>query len=443
MNWIHLDLKGMMPGVEAMLRWIDWLAAAGFDGVVMEYEDRLPWRVLPGLYREALTPEEWQRVWARARERGMQIAPLMQTQGHLEWVLMHDEYAHLREDGHWNEICPSRPEAQNLLRAWLDEVLARHPDGRYIHLGGDETWHLGTCPDCRRRAEASPHGRMGILLEHVGGLCRYVTSRGRLPMIWADMFWRTNTWSAEALPPETILIDWQYGSGGNWPSLAALQRLEHPVWGASAIRSGFDAKYALAPLGMRVDNILAWERLRRAGSVEHLLHTFWARTNSLTPNYGPWEGWLPGFLAAADAAAWERHPLKPLCDKVDEAMTAPEWTDLDPLIGRLESFTHDDSLVRDCVAWWVLSLQQRQAVHHAVEVALRNPAYEAVAPYRGIDPDALAARRKTASQYRGQAEAWRQSALAWLKAHGYSDVPEYLASKMAGIERCLAMTPGV
>ncbi len=245
------------------------------------------------------------------------------------------------------------------------------------------------------------------------------------------------------MPPETILIDWQYGSGGNWPSLAALQRLEHPVWGASAIRSGFDAKYALAPLGMRVDNILAWERLRRAGSVEHLLHTFWARTNSLTPNYGPWEGWLPGFLAAADAAAWERHPLKPLCDEVDEAMTAPEWTDLDPLIGRLESFTHDDSLVRDCVAWWVLSLQQRQAVHHAVEVALRNPAYEAVAPYRGIDPDALAARRKTASQYRGQAEAWRQSALAWLKAHGYSDVPEYLASKMAGIERCLAMTPGV
>ena len=433
MNWIHLDLKGMMPGRERMLRWIDWLADAGFDGIVMEYEDRLPWRTLPGLYREALSPDDWQAVWEQVKRCGLQLAPLMQTQGHLEWVLMHEEHAGLREDGHWSELCPSLPESQTLLRALLDEVIERHPDSRLIHLGGDETWHLGSCPVCRARADSLPQGRLGILLEHIGGLCRHVAARRRVPMIWADMFWRTNTWSCGALPPETVLIDWQYGSGGNWSSLTSLKKLGHPVWGASAIRSGFDAKYTIAPLGMRIDNILAWDRLRREGAVGNVLHTFWGRTNSLTPNYGPWEGWLPGFLAAADGAAWEHHPLRPLSREVDQAMIAPEWVDLSPLIARLEAFEHDDELVSDCVAWWALSLKHRRLVHEAVEVAVRNTAYEAVAPYRGLDPDQVAARAATAAGYRSRAAAWRPEAEAWLMERGYSDIPEYLDCKTAGI----------
>jgi hypothetical protein len=220
-----------------------------------------------------------------------------------------------------------------------------------------------------------------------------------------------------------------------------LKKLNRPVWGASAIRSGFDAKYAIAPLGMRLDNISVWNRMRYAGDVEHLLHTFWARTNSLTPNYGPWEGWLPGFLAAADAQAWEIHPLRELCVEVDQAMIAPEWTDLKPLITRLEAFTHDDAMVRDCVSWWVLSLKHRQIVHGTVESAIRHAAYGAVAPFRGIDPDQAAARSATTRQWQADTVAWHEAAAAWLKAHDYSDIPEYLACKTAGLERCLALPP--
>lgn len=439
MNWIHLDLKGMMPGLPGMLRWMNWLADAGFDGVVIEYEDRLPWRALPGLHREVLSRDDWQTLWAHCRKRGLQIAPLMQTQGHMEWVLRHPKHAHLREDGHWNELCPSHPETQNLLRAWLDEVIDFHPDSTFIHLGADETWHLASCPNCRKRAERSPQGRLGVFLEHVGGLCRQVTARGKIPMIWADMFWRTETWSSDALPPETILVDWQYGSAGNWPSLKALKQLDRTVWGASAIRSGFDAKYALAPLGMRLENIAIWNCLRESGDVNDILHTFWARTNSLTPNYGPWEGWLPAFLAAADGRAWESHPLKALCAEVDLAMIAPEWTDLKPLIGRLEAFRHDDPLVCDCVAWWALSLKHRQLVHGTVESAIRHAAYDAVAPFRGIDPEQVAKRAESTRQWQQDLADWRAAATGWLEAHDYSDIPEYMASKTAGLDRCLAL----
>lgn len=438
MNWIHLDLKGMMPRLPRMLRWLDWLADAGFDGVVIEYEDRLPWRAFPGLERPVLSPAEWEIVWAHCRMRGLAVTPLMQTLGHLEWVLMHPAYANLRENGHWNELCPSMPESQAVLRAWLDEVVERHPDSRYIHLGADETWHLASCPLCRQRAEQSKQGRLGVFLEHVGGLCREVVARGKIPMIWADMFWRLGVWSADALPPETVLIDWQYGSGRDWESLPALKKLNRPVWGASAIRSGFEASYALAPLGMRLDNLAAWDRVRQEGKVEHLLHTFWGRTNSLTPNYGPWEGWLPAFLAAGDAQAWKNHPLQALCEEVDQAMIAPEWTDLKPLIARLDAFTHDDPMVRDCVSWWVLSLQHRRLVHGAVEVGIRQAAYRAVAPFRGVDPDQATAWAEDAQRWQADTASWSEAAAAWLEAHGYSDIPEYIACKTVGLNRWLA-----
>lgn len=437
MNWIHLDLKGMMPGLPRMLRWIDWLAAARFDGIVFEYEDRLPWKTLPGLHRPVLTLAEWQTVWERCRRRGLQVAPLMQVQGHMEWVLKHPHYAPLREAGHWNELCPSHPDTAPMLQSLLDEVMDFHPEGSIVHLGADETWNLATCPACRARAEQSGRGRLGVFLEHVGALCRQVVARGRRPMIWADMFWRTETWSSDSLPPETILVDWQYGGSGPWETLDRLRPLDRPLWGASAIRSGFDPKYSIAPLGMRLQNVLGWGREHAAGNVSDLLHTVWGRGDSLRPLYGPWEGWLPGFLAAADPQAWPEHPLAELTAELDRAMTAPEWEDLAPLIQRFEVFEHPDPLVRDAVSWWTLSLRHRQLFHAAVDVAIGHPVYEAVAPVRGIDPEKAATRAAAREQALASVAAWRAAAAAWLDARAYSDREEYLATKLNGFLNAL------
>lgn len=441
-NWIHLDLKGMMPGLNGLLRWLDWLADAGFDGVVFEYEDRLPWRALPGLHRPVLSMDEWRIVWAHCRRRDLRVAPLMQTQGHLEWVLMDQRFAHLREAGHWNELCPSHEETMPLLECWLDELIGYHPDSEFVHLGADETWHLATCPRCRAQADRLETGRLGVFLDHVGRLCRRVVSSGKRPMIWADMFWRTDTWNGDALPPETILVDWQYGGAGPWSSLDRLRGLNRPVWGASAIRSGFDAKYALAPLGMRLENVRGWNRLRAEGAVAHVLHTVWGRGDSLRPIYGPWEGWLPAFLAASNPEAWDRHPLSPLSEEVDRAMVAPEWSDSRPLIDRIEAFQAGDRLTRDCLSWWSLALQHRRLLHNAVEAVVGHAAYDAVALFRSVDPEKAEARRLSVAQWRREAMAWNAAADAWLTAQDYSDRAEYLASKSNGIKHCLGALQG-
>ncbi len=437
-DWIHLDLKGMMPGLPGMRRWVEYIARLGFGGIVFEYEDRLPLQSLPGLHRPVLEMAEWRDLWELCAGLGLEVVPLVQTQGHLEWVLKHPQYAHLREEGFWNELCPSHPDSQSLVRGMLDDMLAWHPDGKYVHVGGDETWHLGHCPRCRARAEASGKGPMGVWLEHLGAICRYAVERERRPIIWADMFWRTDTWSLEGLPPETILVDWHYGAEPR-PNAKRLQALGGEVWGASAIRSGFDAKYSLSPLHLSLSNILAWGQVKAQGQVDRILHTVWGRTNSLRPLYGPWEGWLPGWLAAANPEAWRTHRLAGLASEVDRAMQAPEWQFPEDLIERLGEIAEDDPMVRSCLEWWALTLRHRKLLHDVMEVAIRHAAYDAVEPRLGLDPDDVAIRADFRRQRVDRVEVWGRDAAAWLSRHGYSDIDEYVDTKVSGLRRCLAL----
>ncbi len=438
MNWIHLDLKGTMPGLPGMLKWLDWLAKAGFDGVVFEYEDRLPWQTFPGLHRPVLTQKEWQTLWEHCRKLRLEVVPLVQTQGHLEWVLKHPQYAHLREAGYWDELCPSDPASMELLLPWVDEVIAMHPDSDYIHLGADETWNLVSCPKCKERAASMSSGKMGVFLAHIGEICRHVIARGKRPVIWADMFWRTDTWSTENLPKETVLIDWQYVGAGPWSTVGRLRDLGHEVWGASALRRGFDEKYAMPLLASRTENVMGWNKLREAGEVPLVLHTVWGRGDTLRPIYGPWEGWLPSFLAAGNSKAWKQHKLEPLVEVFDLAMASPSIVEAEALITRLEGMEDEDPMVADCISWWILSLQHLRLLHGAVDAVLGHAAHDAVRSTLGIDPARDRIRAERLSQLRKDTAAWRTAASQWLDERGYSDRDEYLATKLNGIERCIA-----
>src|SRR5690242_11181743 len=122
-NWIHMDLKGAIPPERGLLTWVDYLADAGFNGVVWEYEDRLPWRSWPGVFRSGYTLEQWRRIWRRCRDRGLEVVPLIQTHGHMDWLLRHEGWAAWRENGHYQELCPLHPEVRPALHGWIDEVL--------------------------------------------------------------------------------------------------------------------------------------------------------------------------------------------------------------------------------------------------------------------------------------------------------------------------------
>lgn len=426
MNWIHLDFKGVMPGAARLVAWIDWLADHGFDGVVLEYEDRIPWKTWPGTFRPGLALADWQRVIAAARGRGMEVVPLIQTHGHLEWLLKHPRWAAWRENGCWNEICPQIDDIMPAIDAWLDEVIAIHGQLQYLHIGGDETWNLASCPRCRAIAEASPDGKLEVYLTHLQRVVDKVVARGIRPLIWADAFWREARLDlVKRLPPGVMLCDWQYTGPGPWETATQLGQAGHMVVGCSSVRPSYDLAECVGPQGPRVENVRAW---RGHAGTSGTIHTVWGRTRSLLLTYGPWEGWLPGLLAAGEPDRWSGHALEPWAAKLDAAIAGPV-ADARQLADDLERERFADEWTDACRRWWVMALRWRVILQTATGNARTFAALEAVHGSIGVDPDFINHRRAAHGRLLDQTSEWEAQARAFFAERELTDGDEFIASR--------------
>jgi len=150
-NWLHLDLKGAVPAVGKLLEHLRYFKECGYNGIVWEYDDRISWRSFPNTWRGGYSADDQRRLMEACRELGLEVVPLIQVMGHLEWLLKHEEYSDWRENGVGSELCPLHPEVQPRLKSWIDEVIELHPGSRFIHLGADETMYIGSCEKCRTR----------------------------------------------------------------------------------------------------------------------------------------------------------------------------------------------------------------------------------------------------------------------------------------------------
>ncbi len=439
-QYLHLDFKGMNPDAAGLLAWIERLAALGYTGLVLEYEDRIPWRSWPGTFRPGYTLDTWQRVWARCDSLGLELIPLIPTLGHLGWLLRHSAYAHLREADEVSEACPCHPELRPRLLAWIDEVLELHPQARFIHLGADESFCLGSCATCRERA-AAPDGKMSLYLDHVGALVRHVLQRGRQPLIWADAFWGDSRRAGE-LPAETILVDWQYGFLG--PTELTVRDVPQTVWAASGVRSSdcYDQRYLLGPLEQRLRNVRIWRRQLEAGQLGGLIHTTWARASSHGLLYGPLEGWWPLVEAAADPARFAVHPLAPLVQSVDAAMHPRPGEQFEPgfMPELAPLLQHPDEQVRRAVAWWQLALDHAALVRQVDAWAAHASSMALVQRRFGRDAHLQAKHQSVRAKLLQRLHTTRQQAQALLEAWAYSDCAEFLESRFDPLQTRLTAT---
>lgn len=212
----YLDMRGIYPKFENLLRYIEEMAAYKLNTLVIEYEDKLP-RARKDLCHptDALTPEQHRRLLEVARENFIDIIPLQQSFGHLEYVLKLPEYQHLREIPEApGEMCPLREGAYELAASLLEETARLHPDSRYLHLGCDEVWSLGQSDECK----ASGKSRGRIAIEYINRLAEKVVSLGKIPIVWHDMM--ANVWRGGEM-----------GEAGNYDDLALLNKnLVVAIW---------------------------------------------------------------------------------------------------------------------------------------------------------------------------------------------------------------------
>jgi hypothetical protein len=449
-NWLHLDLKGAVPTQPRLLQWLKYFASLGYDAILWEYEDRFPWKTWPGVFRGqelGYTRQGWREIWATARELGMQNIPLIQTQGHLEWLLKHDAYVHWREDGHCSEVCPQHPQVLPALKSWIDEVIALHPDSPFICLGGDETWNLATCAICKHKADKHPNGKLSIYLDHVGSLCRHALDRGVTPMIWADMFWREKrTDLVSELPSEVVLIDWQYHGAGPWETTAQLASSGRTLWGASAVRCTYAfSSSTLAPLNDRVNNVTGWREQASQQTVKGLIHTTWGRGRSLLPIYGPWEGWIPGFIAAGHHADWPAHPLRAWIERVDEAIDRGSWLHYRALTEDLQKLLDQHQLNEYetlAVQWWMLSVRFKFWYGAALVETLGYQGWLETVKVMGNDTDWQQQCFRQRARAQTQLDEWERDAREFWQRCQLSDADEFFAGRLAPI-RALLQSVGV
>jgi hypothetical protein len=219
MRGFHIDMNIAQFKRPYLEQWLRKIAELGYDTVIWEVENNVRWRTVPECAApDAFPPEEFRQIVDLARSLGLESIPILQTLAHCEYVLKHPRYKHLSEHG--DEVvqyCPLHPGLRPFLQGWMDEYLDVFGAINVFHVGGDESWWLGSCPRCKEYARQHSLGELYV--QHVNAILQYLIDRKIRPALWADMV-LSHPHIADLIPRQTIMFDWMYdiyrGSGKVW-----------------------------------------------------------------------------------------------------------------------------------------------------------------------------------------------------------------------------------
>jgi hypothetical protein len=239
----HVDLRIQVMTMKALRALADDLAELGINTLVMEWEASYPYLNNATITNKlAYTREEVASFIAYCEAKGIDVIPLQQCFGHVEYILRHDRYSAIREDRKdISQLCPLKVQEDSLLFADLFADMAAMHNSDYIHIGGDETYLLGHCPECALKA--ATEGKSKLFVDYMKMMCDIVISLGKKPVMWADILLKYPE-AAEELPAETIFVDWNYGWKTDYfGDIAALQKQGWKFWGSPSLRSHPDNAY--------------------------------------------------------------------------------------------------------------------------------------------------------------------------------------------------------
>ena len=106
---VHLDTKHHLDRMEYYYRMIDRLARYKVNAIIWELEDKLRFTRRPEVAApNAISKQEMQALCRYAKERNVEICPLVQGLGHAGFILKHHWELRENPDSDW-EFCPSDP----------------------------------------------------------------------------------------------------------------------------------------------------------------------------------------------------------------------------------------------------------------------------------------------------------------------------------------------
>ncbi len=288
----HYDLRTIHPTYAHLAEYIEEMAFYKINALLVEYEDKLPFQDLKQLrHPNGMTEPELERLLAAAYDNFIEVIPLQQTYGHLEYVLKHPEFIHLREQqNHVAELCPMKEESFALVCRMLKDISDLHPDSRYLHLGGDEVWSIGTCSACR--SQGLSHS--ALFINYINRVAEYVISLGKQPIIWHDMLKEATKEELALLDKRITVAVWIYN--GRHLSERALDFIGKfhaagiSVLAGPSVRCWDDSAAQNYPVVQkRLHNLSQWLPIVRSQQLPGIIFTNWAASFSLGNPYGLFE----------------------------------------------------------------------------------------------------------------------------------------------------------
>lgn len=131
---VHLDLKGAPPKISYLIRLFPLLKTLGATTLLVEYEDMFPFSgsLSDISAHNAYTKEQLLDVLKSAKDNELEVIPLVQTFGHLEFALKRESFTHLREVPESPQaLCPSLNQSLEFLEALIDQVCIILHDSKY------------------------------------------------------------------------------------------------------------------------------------------------------------------------------------------------------------------------------------------------------------------------------------------------------------------------
>ena len=363
-----LDRRGFMldvsrckvPTMETLYSLIDLLSRLHINELQLYIEHTFAFKEHNQVWQNAspFTAEEIQLIDRYCEERFIELVPNLNSFGHFERWLMHDQYKHLAEcpDGfkrenpyilrdHGTTLKPNQ-ESLDFIDSLYTEYLPNFSSKKF-NVGMDEPWELG---QGWSREKVEKIGKDKVYLAHLEGIRQLVEAHGKEMQFWADVLLE-NPENARLLPMSASPIIWGYE-----PS--------HPFEEQACAIASCGLSYCLAPgTGTWRSFSGRWESARenidlaidnaRRHNAQGILLTSWGDCG----NHQPWSTLYPPLLYGA-AKAWNEKSLdenalnKGLLKLVSEKKENSSFTSIIKL-GKLDRIIGSE-IPNTSLCWFIL-----------------------------------------------------------------------------------------
>ncbi len=201
--------RGLRGDVKYIEELIPRLSSYGYNMLVLHLEYRFQFRSHPVIGPEdSLRPEDVVYLDGIAKEYGIELVPCVNCAGHCEGILLLEKYKSLGVDPTGmtkgvEQLIVGDEKALNLIKELYTDIMNSF-SSKYFHIGGDEVRRLDV-----QLPHLSEEERWPIALEHVLSIIDFVKERGKIPMIWGDMFLKHRE-CINRVSDDVIICDWEY-----------------------------------------------------------------------------------------------------------------------------------------------------------------------------------------------------------------------------------------